>query len=213
MCSSFNPQRSKQKNFQRKQFLQCETLKTPSTKTFYKMSRVKCAIKQNDTNYRIFYLLILNTQHVTTLPLKYAWSDSNTGPSPQHHRSLVSGVTLFQWKARMYIKTQSTGQRDGSVGKVQATKAWGPEFRAPASMLKSRRGMEGVHHHNPVRGSWRQKDPRGLLACQSQLRFSERPVSKSKVERDWRLHPPLTFSQLTHTHTHDNGLDRQMSVV
>lgn len=43
---------------------------------------------------------------------------------------------------------------------------------------KSRGGMEGVHSHNPVLWSWRQKDPWGLLARQSNHTFSERPSLK-----------------------------------
>lgn len=60
--------------------------------------RVKCAIKQNGTNSRLF--LLVDSEHRTTCshlsPLD-TWRESNVRASPQHCYATVSGVTPSQW--------------------------------------------------------------------------------------------------------------------
>lgn len=99
-----------------------------------------------------FYLLILNTgRHVAIFPPRHLEGIKYEGKS-------TALLRYGEWsdpvpmKPHVSIKTQSIRWREGSVGKVQATEARGPEFRSPA----------------PGKGwTWRECMPGGLLAIQS----------------------------------------------
>lgn len=100
----------------------------------------------------------------------------------------ATGLLLWGKSVRGGVDEEERGVVDASVGKVPATKAWGPHLGSSVPQMHP-----FVTLALGVRGSQRQADPSELTGRDSSQSvssgLSESPVSKDEVESDSDRHP------------------------